>query len=105
MNIYPEIKQIVELNEKITQLIEKLSSQLDVDGCDFNDAYFVKNCEEINNHLYDSERNQLDNDSYGLIDDDYYCCQYTGYCEDDFYGTLYFKTDVPGQFVAVPFSV
>ena len=105
MNIYPEIKQIVELNEKITQLIEKLSSQLDVDGCDFNDAYFVKNCEEINNHLYDSEGNQLDNDSYGLIDDDYYCCQYTGYCEDDFYGTLYFKTDVPGQFVAVPFSV
>ena len=105
MNIYPEIKQIVELSEKITQLIEKLSSQLDVDGCDFNDAYFVKNCEEINNHLYDSERNQLDNDSYGLIDDDYYCCQYTGYCEDDFYGTLYFKTDVPGQFVAIPFNV
>ena len=105
MNIYPEIKQIVELNEKITQLIEKLSSQLDVDGCDFNDAYFVKNCEEINNHLYDSEGNQLDNDSYGLIDDDYYCCQYTGYCGDDFHGTLYFKTDVPGQFVAVPFNV
>lgn len=105
MNIYPEIKQIVELNEKITQLIEKLSSQLDVDGCDFYDAYFVENCEEINNHLYDSKENQLDNDSYGLIDDDYYCCQYTGYCEDDFYGTLYFKTDVPGQFVAVPFSV
>lgn len=38
MNIYPEIKQIVELNEKITQLIEKLLSQLDIAGCDFNDA-------------------------------------------------------------------
>lgn len=105
MNIYPEIKQIVELNEKITHLIEKLSSQLDVDGCDFNDAYFVKNCEEISNHLYDSEGNQLDNDSYGLIDSDYYCCQYRGYCEDDFHGTLYFKTDVPGQFVAIPFNI
>lgn len=103
MNIYPEIKQIVELNEKITQLIEKLSSQIDVDGYDFNHAYFVKNCEEINNHLYDSAGNQFDND--GLIDDDYYCCQYNGYCEDDFHGTLYFKTDVPGQFVAIPFDI
>lgn len=103
MNIYPEIKQIVELNEKIIQLIEKLSSQIDIDGLNFNAAHFIENCEEINNHLYNSEGNQLDN--YGLVDNDYYCSQYTGYCEDDFYGTIYFKTDVLGQFIAMPFEM
>ena len=105
MNIYPEIKKIAELNEEIKQLIEKLDTQLDIDGLDFAAAYFIKDCEEKNNHLYDAEGNQIDNDPDGVVDDDYYCCQYTGYCEDDFYGTVYYKTDIPGQFVAVPFQM
>lgn len=105
MNIYPEIKKIAELNEEIKQLTEKLETQLDIDGLDFQAAYFVKDCEEKNNHLYDSKGNILDNDSDGLVDDDYYCCQYTGYCEDDFFGIVYYKTNVPGQFVAIPFEM
>lgn len=105
MNIYPEIKKIAALNEKITQLIRKLQIKIDADGLDLGAAYFVKDCEERDNHLYDANGNQLDNDSYGPVDDDYYCCQHTGYSEDDFYGTLYYKTDVDGLFVGVPFQM
>lgn len=43
-------------------------------------------------------------DNGGLVDDDYYCRQHTGCCEDDYYGELYFKTDVPGQFVEISFG-
>ena len=67
MNIYPEIKKIAALNEKITQLIRKLQIKIDADGLDLGAAYFVKDCEERDNHLYDANGNQLDNDSYGPV--------------------------------------
>lgn len=102
MIIIPEMKKIAGLNHKIGRLAEIVSEKMDVDGLDFRSAYLVSGCKVKGNHLYqDGER--LDN--YGLTDDLYYCSQYTGYCEDDFYGTLYFKTDVPGQYVAVPFHL
>lgn len=104
MNTYKEIKKIAELNEMIIDLNNNLAkSKLDTDGLDFRSAYFVRNCIEEDGHLYDYDGNRLDN--YGLTDDDYYCCQYTGYCEDDFYGTLYYVTDEEGVFVAVPFAM
>ena len=105
MNIYPEIKKIAALNEKITQLIRKLQTKIDADGLDLGAAHFVKDGVEKNNHLYDSEGNQLDNDCDGPVDDDYYCLQYTGYFADDYYGRLYFKTDVPGTFIEVHFQM
>ncbi len=102
MNIYPEFKKIAGLNRKIKDLQEKVSQRIDVEGLDFHAACLVDGCTEKKGHLYRSG-NRLDNS--GLVDNDYYCRQYTGYCEDDFYGTIYFKTDVPGQFVAVPFQM
>ena len=104
MNIYNEIKQIAELNKKCIELRNKLEADgFDTDGLDFMSAYFIKSCVEENGHLYDYDGNRLDN--CGLVDDDYYCRQYTGYCGDDFYGTVYYATDEDGVFVAVPFSM
>lgn len=102
MIIIPEIKRVAGLNVRIERLSKIIAEKMDADGLDFRSAYFVDGCKERNGHLY-SNGEQLDRD--GLVDDLYYCEQYTGYCEDDFYGTLYFKTNVPGQFVAVPFSM
>ena len=102
MNIYPELKQIAGANAKIYRLAQKFAERLDVEGLDFSGAYIINGCSEKNGHLY-QEGERLDN--CGLVDDDYYCSQYTGYCEDDYYGTLYFKTNVPGQFVAIPFHM
>lgn len=102
MNIYKEIKGIAKANAKIEHLANLLSEKIDCDGLDLSAAYFISGCREKNGHLYHGEA-RLDNS--GLVDDDYYCNQYTGYLGDDFYGTIYFKTDARGVFVAVPFSM
>lgn len=101
MIVIPEIKKIAGANDKIMRLSKTIGEKIDADGLDFFHAYFVNGCKEKNGHLYQGET-QLDRD--GLVDNLYYCEQYTGYLEDDFHGTLYFKTNVPGQFVAVPFA-
>lgn len=102
MTIYPEIKKIAGAVAKIERLITAVGKYLDTDGLDFRSAYLIDGCTEKNGHLY-RNGNRIDRD--GLVDNDYYCTQYTGYCEDDYYGTVYFKTNVPGQFIAVPFSM
>lgn len=102
MKIYPELKKIAGRNESVKRLGEKLSEKIDCDGLCLESAYFITGCKERGGHLY-KDGGRLDN--CGLVGDDYYCEQHTGYCEDDYHGTLYFKTNVPGQFVAVPFDM
>lgn len=77
------------------------SGESDLDGLRIEEAELISGCKEHKGHLY-KDGCLLDNG--GLVDDDYYCYQENGYCEDDYNGTLYFKTNVPGQFVAVPFE-
>ena len=102
MIILPEIKKIAGAVAKIDRLSNRLEKETDLAGVWWNGAYLVSGCTEKNGHLYQSS-GRLDN--CGLVDDLYYCDQHTGYCEDDYHGTLYFKTNVPGQFVAVPFEM
>jgi len=102
MKIIPELKKIAGANAKIERLAEIVGQKMDADGLDLRSAYLVSGCSVKGEHLY-RNGDRLDNE--GLVDDLYYCNQYTGCCEDDFYGTLYFKTDVPGQYVAVPFQM
>ena len=102
MTIIPELKKIAGTNARIKRLAEIVSRKIDADGLDLEAAYLISGCSVKGNHLY-RNGNRLDN--CGLVDDLYYCNQYTGYIEDEFYGTLYFKTDVPGQYVAVPFQM
>lgn len=101
VKIYPEIKQIAGKNDAIRRLGEKLSKKIGCDGFILESAYFVTGCTERGGHLY-KDGKRLDQN--GLVADQYYCTQYTGYCEDDYHGTLYFKTNVPGKFVAIPFE-
>lgn len=104
MNVYNEIKQIAKMNDMQTELINKLvEKDFETDGLDFKYAYFVRNCTEEDGHLYNYDGGRLDNS--GLVDGDYYCKQYKGYCEDDFYGTIYCATDEEGLFVAIPFAM
>lgn len=103
MKIIPELKKIACLNSKIDYLVNALSEKVDDEGIDFRSAELVSGLRVEKGHLYNRDGCCLDNS--GLVDDLYYCLQYTGYCEDDYYGTLYFKTDVPGQYVAVPFQM
>ena len=102
MKVIPELKRIAGLNAKIKRLAEIVGQKMDADGLDLDCAYLISGCSAKGKHLYQNGQ-RLDNS--GLVDDLYYCNQYTGYLGDDFYGTLYFKTDVPGQYVAVPFAM
>ncbi len=102
MTIIPELKKIAGLNAKIKRLAGIVGEKIDADGLGLESAYLISGCSVEGKHLY-KDGHRLDN--CGLVDDLYYCDQYTGYCEDDFHGTLYFKTDVPGQYVAVPFDM
>ena len=101
MNVYPEIKKIAEMNAERDRLNDLLADQIDCAGIDWPSARLIADCVERDGHLY-RDGGRLDNS--GLVDDDYYCDQHAGYCEDDYHGTLYFRTDVPGQFVAIPYS-
>ena len=102
MKVFKELKEIALMNEKRDELFENLSEKIDGDDLDVVHAKIIRGCEEKNGHLYNSDGKRLDN--YGLVDDVYYCHQQQGYCEDDYYGTLYYATDEKGVFVAVPFS-
>lgn len=102
MTIIPELKKIAGLNAKIERLVKIVGNKIDADGLGVESAYLISGCSIKGKHLYKDGR-RLDN--CGLTDDLYYCDQHTGWCEDDFHGTLYFKTDVPGQYVAVPFDM
>lgn len=103
MKIYPEIKKIAGDNTARHRLVEILEEKLDLDGLDFAHAYLVDGCSERKGKLY-KDGKRLDNGCPAGRYDDYYCEQHCGFCEDDYYGTVYFKTNVPGQFVAVPFE-
>lgn len=102
MNIYSELKKIAGLNKRIQQLSENLMNKIDLDDLDLNSATLICGCSEKHGHLY---QNGVRLDNSGLVDNDYYCRQYTGCCEDDYYGTVYFKTNVPGQFVSIRFGM
>jgi len=101
MHIYPELKKIAGKNAAIKRLTEQLEEKIDCADLHLQEAYLVDGCSEKDGHLY-HKGGRLDSD--GLVDNEYYCKQSNGFLEDEYSGTMYYKTDVPGQFVAVPFS-
>lgn len=97
MNIYKEIKKIASLNAKIKNLVNLLDEKYGEDifeGIDWNSAELVTLSKS---EIQDFKRS-------GNSTDDYFVKQQHGYCEDYFYGSLFFKTDVPGQYVKVFFE-
>lgn len=98
MIIYPEIKKIAGALRKIERLSALLDEKIGMAGVSYKSCYLVDGCSEDNAHLYKSGC-RIDHAS--LIDGTYY--NLFGDSCSGFYGTLYFRTNVPGQFVAVPF--
>ena len=103
MNIYKELKQIAETNALRKKLAKEFLQKVDVDGLYMEEAELIQGCSVVDGHLVDSKGSRLDN--CGLVDNNYYCDQRIGYCEDDYYGKLYFATEEQGTYVAIPFSV
>ena len=101
MRIFKEVKKIANKMSQIHQLIKKLENNphFDAEGLEWESVEFVSGLQEKKDGLYKNGRRIAKN---GF---DYYCAQTTGFCEDDYYGWVYFKTDVPGQFVKVFFHM
>lgn len=97
------IYHIATLEMQLEELYSKISEDDTVSDCtSFRPYKILNNCREENNCLYDSNGILLARD--GLVDNLYYCNQYTGFCEDDYYGTMYYKTNKQGQFIAVDYN-
>lgn len=102
MKIIPELKKIACLNSRIDHLADVLSKKIDDEVIDFRSAVLVSGLHVEGQHLYN--RHGLCLDNCGLVDDLYYCWQCEDGYEYDYFGTMYFKTDVPGQYVAVQYQ-
>ncbi len=96
MTIFKEIKKIAMLNEKKKRLIELINAKYDDigEGIDWNTAELVT----LSKADIASFRGS------GNETEEYFVAQSTGYLCDDYYGNLWFKTDVPGQYVKVFFE-
>lgn len=94
MKTYKEVKEIAKYVSQIRTLTEKLKeADYCFDDIDWGTAEFVRLSEE------DIENFKKNN----CVTEDYYVEQHTGYFEDDFYGWLWFKTDIEGEYVKVHF--
>lgn len=96
--IYKEIKRIACLNTQIGRLVNKLSERFGGYGIYWDSAELVSGLTVGEHGLYQ------DGTCIAELCDDYFVNQYTGYCADDYHGNLYFRTDVPGQYVKVHFE-
>lgn len=91
------------VNEVIDQL-EKLSDYFDRDtGLSLEAISVQTGCVIRDNGLYDADGQKL---ARGKIQDDLvFVNQHVGYCEDDFYGTMYFPLgDADGTVICIPYE-
>lgn len=99
------IKELGELTEKRNLIREKLNKIYLFEDCDWDatgDVY--TGCTVKDGSLYDSNGGLLSNNG-GCMDEKipYFVNQYTGYCEDDYHGTMFIKVDEEGTFVAIQY--
>lgn len=93
MKIFKEIKKIALKQAQIEALKKELSKKIDIDGIQWDNIEFVTLDKEDIEHFKTTNG----------VTEEYFVDQWTGYCEDDFYGYLYFRTDTPNVYVKVYF--
>ncbi len=99
------IKEFGELTAKCNLIREKLNKIYPFEDCDWNatgDIY--TGCTVKDGSLYDSNGELLSQNG-GCMDEEipYFVNQYTGYCEDDYHGTMFIKVDGENTFVAIEY--
>ncbi len=100
MIVYKDVKKIANKLSQLRNLVEKLENDpyFDCEGIDWYSAELVSGLQGKEDGLYQDGIRIATNEG------DYYCAQSTDYLGDDYYGFLYYKTDVPGQYVKVSYS-
>lgn len=101
MSYAKDLKKLAKLKARLDRMVEHIikTADLDTDGLELHGADLITGCTERNGRLYHQGH------CIGRDEGDYYCNQSQGYCEDHFFGYLYFKTDVPGEYVRIYFDM
>lgn len=96
MRKFKEVKAIASAMAKIRNLAGEIYRKYGeiAEGVDWTTAKFVSLTKEDIQHFK----------ARGGETENYFVEQSTGYLGDDFYGNIYFATDVPGQYVEVYFE-
>lgn len=99
------IKKMGEHIEQICFLKDYLRNEDFFFGIEWSVVDIYRKCKIENGVLYDFKGNFLSNDG-NCMDEDipYFVNQYTGYCGDDFHGTMYVKVDDENTFVAIHYD-
>lgn len=99
MPIYKAAKRIACLNAQLARQVELMNQEIDPDGIEWYSAELVSGLTARDGKLC------YENLPVAEWGDEYYVDQTQGYSGDNYYGWLYFRTDVPGQYVRVHFDM
>jgi len=92
-----ELLELYNEHNKLESILKELQKENDCfEGVNLNSMQLVEDCTVKGNELWCGNK-KLAKD--GLVDDLYFCNQSTGYCEDDYYGYLYFPIDNVGTYL------
>lgn len=83
---------------KLKKAMAALEEEIDNDMV-YEIKGIIKGCAVIDGCFYDSRGKRLARGR--LVDDKYFCDQYTGYLEDNYHGYMYYPIDDNGTVVAV----
>jgi hypothetical protein len=84
--------------------VQKTIAEEFVDCCEWDITDILHGCYEKDGKLYNSKGEMISSETCsGDISEKYFVNQSTGYCEDDFYGTLYYMVDNKGTTVEVSY--
>lgn len=99
------IKEFGELSVKCNLIREILSKIYPFDELmDWGVTGVYDGCIVKDGLLYDSHGEPLCNDGRCMDEEiPYFVNQYTGYCGDDYYGTMFIKVDDDNTFVAIEY--
>ena len=98
-----KLLHMAELAEETRKLHEELKEWLD--GMSWSPEEIYYNCTIKDGILYDSNGEELSHDG-GCMDEKmpYFVNQSCGYCEDDYYGDMFYSVDDKGTFVKVSYE-
>lgn len=99
------IKEFGELTTKRNLIKENLCKIYPFDELmDWDATGVYAGCIVKGESLYDSQGNLLSKDGRCMDEEiPYFVNQYTGYCEDDYHGTMFIKVDNNNTFVAIQY--
>ena len=99
------IKEFGELTIKCNLIREKLEKVYPFDELmDWGAKGVYVGCTVKDGSLYDSCGTLLSKDGRCMDEElPYFVNQYTGYCEDDYYGTMFIKVDDENTFIAIEY--